>query len=120
MWDDITIGKKEHHERLCSATHCFQIKGEHSISENIQEYWITGLILNFGMRLYKDCNEGRKLTKMIESGKGLLYINKYLDNLVLKNISLDKVRIQIKNYGEKMLRRGQELKQDEIRNALGI
>ena len=120
MHDDIIIGKKNHNQNICSAVHCFEVKGDHGISENKYEYWINGLIFNTYVKIYKDCKEGQRLTTMIKNKKELSIIIKYLNTLVLKHLSVDKMLASIKNYGEEMFEKGKKAKQKEIKNVLGL
>ena len=117
MNKEIMIGKGHYG---CSAVVCFKIKGDHSISENRVSYWINDLIFNQRMKIFKDTKEGQILTTMIETNESLDSIMKYLNNLVLKNMSLDTILASIDYEKKCSFQDGRESMQKDLCKLLGI
>lgn len=122
MWDDVIIGKGPH---ICSAVKCY--KGPETkvyISENQNSYWISDLILDGGMKIFKDTVPGKKLKELLEKAETDKEIEhkiyNYLNRLFLKranpNILMEIIRVKLEEAYDK----GKEMKAEEIRRALGI
>lgn len=94
MSKEIIIGSGE---VQTSAVHIFRIEGKHSISENGGCYWISNLILDFSMKIFKDTPEGKKLTRLIDYKVNLPDILRYLNKLVLENSNHEKLIDYIEN-----------------------
>ena len=78
---EITIGDGN---KLNSTVVCFKIKGDHSISENANCYWISNLILDFKMVIFKNTTEGITLTNMIENEESFDSILDFLHKVLMK------------------------------------
>lgn len=123
-FDDVQIGKRYPH---CGATKV-NIPGDdreyldqrHGISQNRDEYWVTNLVLDLGLRIDKHSKEGQKLKEMIESGKKLSVILPWLDRLVLRHVKVDRLYKAIQDAYETAIEEGMRRKQTEIIEALGI
>jgi len=125
-WDDAQIGKRYNH---CGSQKVnipgsgkSYVDQHHSIYHNRDEYWIGDLVMgmDLGMRIDKLSKEGQKLTKMVKEGKKLSTIIKWLDQLVLKRVKVDKLYQGIKRLREECIEKGMRQKQAEICEALGI
>lgn len=117
MWDDVIIGIGK---RGCSATRVFDIEGEHSISHNDNSYWINDVYLGLGMTIYKNTDEEQKLTKMIEDQVGLDAINLWLEEVLIKHISVDKLKRAVNKALGESFNAGKNLKMIEMREVLGL
>ncbi len=111
MWDDIIIGKGE---KGCSAIRIFKIEGNHNISENRVSFWISNCFLDTGMTIFKDTKEGQQLSKMIESGKTLEQINKWLDLIVIKHLKPDRLKQFIDKVKKESYEQGRKAKVKEF------
>lgn len=101
-----------------TAIHVFELKGEHHISHNYSSYWISNLIFDCHMVIFKDTNEGKLLTNMIERHVPLDSILEWLNHTLLKNMDPAKIMQAValeraEAYGE-----GRRDKAQEIRAAL--
>lgn len=117
MWDDVIIGTGN---KGNSAYTVFAVPGEHSISENSVSYWISDVYLGLGMTIFKYTKEGTALTKMIQDEHPLEEINKFLENVLLRKINVDKLKPAIDSAVKDAFNRGLEAKAQEIRDALGL
>lgn len=117
MWDDVIIGTGH---KGSSAYVVFAIKGDHHVSQNNVSYWISDVYLGLGMTIFKYTKEGEALTKMIQEEKPLEEINKFLEDLLIRKISVDKLKSAIDRATKDSFNRGLEAKAKEIRDALGI
>jgi len=117
MWDDVVIGKGN---KGCSAILCFQIEGNHSISENSNSYWISDVYLDMGMTIIKSTREGRKLKSMIDKKIKLEKIIDYLQKLLFKNVNYKVLMQKISNSQKDSYEDGKEAKREELLNVLGI
>jgi hypothetical protein len=115
--DNITIGKGN---KGCSAILCFQIEGEHCISENSVLYWIHDLIFNFSMTIFKDTKEGKKLKDYIDKKTDLAKIIDYLNTLVLRKIKLSDLQEEIEKVKSESYLLGKTDMKNEFRNLLGL
>ena len=122
MWDDVVIGKGEH---LCSS--CKIYEGPDTkvhISENRNSYWISDLILDGSIKIFKDTKEGKKLTEMLEKQPIDMIaerkISKFLNTLFLRRIKIELLIEFIDNAKEQAYEHGMKMKAGEIRRALGI
>ena len=116
MWDDIIIGDGE----KFNSAYGININGEQSgISENKSSYWISDAYLNLGLTIFKNTKEGKNLTKLIKQ-KNIKKIKHYLECLVIKNCSVEKLKDFIQEVIEKSFKNGKEASQKEVRIALGL
>lgn len=117
MWDAVIIGAGS---KGCSATHVFAIEGKHSISENNVSYWIGDLYLGLGMTVFKNTEEGARLTQMIKDKEGLERINAFLDDVLLRNLNRDKLKAAIDKAIKRAFNEGSDAKAAEVRRVLMI
>jgi hypothetical protein len=117
MWEDIIIGKGD---KGCTAVVCFKIKGKHSISENSVSYWINNLIFDFGMTIFKDTKEGKKLTDMINKETHLQKILDYLNTIVLNKMKLSDLMRGIEKIENESYQKGKLDMKNEFRSLLGL
>ena len=92
--------------------------GSHGIAENTRCYWISNLIFDCHMVIFKDTNEGKLLTNMIERQVPLDSILEWLNHTLLRNMDPAKIMQAVvversEAYGE-----GRRDKAQEIRAAL--
>jgi hypothetical protein len=117
MWDDVIIGEGR---KTYSATRVFSIEGEHDISENKVSFWISHLYLDLGMTIFKDTTEGKLLTDMINNKNSLETITEFLIDILLLNISKDKLKVAIDLEIQRSFNEGRRSKTREIREVLGF
>ncbi len=117
MWDDVIIGKGR---TSGSAIKVFKISGDHGISENRKEYWISELFLNCSMTISKDSDEGETLKTMIDREDTLESILDYLNRILLKFINQDKLRMRIDEAIKSAYQEGSRDRVQIIRESLGI
>jgi hypothetical protein len=116
MFDDVVIGSGP---QPCSAHLVDKIKGDHNISQNNVAYWVDG-ILGVGIQIYKNTEEGRRLTDMIDKEKRLQTIMGYINHLILRHVPAYKLEKRIKAALENSFEAGKEAKAAEIREILGV
>lgn len=117
MWDSVIIGSGSKSWSACKVS---AIEGDHSISEDSASYWIGGLYLDLGMTVFKNTDEGARLTQMIKNKEGIERISAFLDDVLLLNISRDKLRAAIDRAINRAFSAGCDAKAAEVRHALGI
>lgn len=117
MWDDIIIGEGR---IFNSAVRVFAIKGNENISENQSAYWISDCILGFGIKIYKNTDEGAVITKMIAEETPLKKIQHYIDSIVIKHATIEDILIRIKEKEEDAFEEGKKTKTKEIQYAIGL
>ena len=117
MWDNVIIGNGD---KGCTTIICSDIEGDHGISENRVSYWITDCIMGIDCTVFKDTKEGQKISKMREEKKGVKVIQNYIDSLVLKRIDVVVFKNLLKNEQDKYFRKGEESKQEEVKEVLGV
>ena len=117
MWDSVIVGAGS---KGCSACKVFAIEGDHSISENSVSYWIGDLYLGLGMTVFKNTEEGARLTQMIKDKEGLERISAFLDDVLLRNINRDKLKAAIDKAITRAFNAGCDSKAAEVRNVLGL
>ena len=117
MWDSVIVGAGS---KGCSACKVFAIEGDHSISENNVSYWISDLYLDLGMTVFKNTEEGARLTQMIKDKEGLDRISAFLDDVLLRNLSRDKLKAAIDKAINRAFNAGCDSKAAEVRHALGL
>lgn len=117
MWDYVIIGTGN---RGNSASIVLDINERGHISHNAVSYWISNVYLGLGMTIFKDTKQGQALTKMIQDKTPLEEINEFLQGILLKNISADKLKSAIDRALENSFRAGAEHKAQEFREVLGF
>lgn len=117
MWDSVIVGVGS---KGCSACKVFAIEGDHYISENNVSYWIRGLYLDLGMTVFKNTEEGARLTQMINDKDGLERISAFLDDVLLRNLNRDKLKAAIDRAINRAFSEGCDAKAAEVRHALGL
>lgn len=117
MWHDVIIGSGN---SGCSSRCMTNIPGEHSISENNASYWIPNVYLGLGMTIFKDTEEGARITQLVKEGSDAEKILGFATDALLRNINRDKLKKAISNAMAKSFSAGAESKALEIRSSLGI
>jgi hypothetical protein len=117
MWDDVIVGSGT---KLNGAVKCFDIEGDHSISWNSESFWISDCIMGLGCTIYFDTDQGRFLNALIEQKDGLEKIQSYVDSIILKFISITKLKKAIDRLKRDSFEEGKREKAKEIRKVLGI
>lgn len=118
MWDDVVIGKGD---KRCTATKVHSIAGDHSIAQNSTSFWVSSCMLDAGITVFKDTEEGKTLQTlqaMIDANATLDAIMEQIDLIVLSNIEPQKLKQLIKRENENYFNAGQRAKASEIRAAL--
>lgn len=117
-WDDIIIGKGD---KGCNSMKCYDIPGDHGISENMVSFWISDLPLEgVGMTIFKNTTEGKKLMGMIYHKRPLKVINDFLIGIALKRIKVSTFKTALNQLTEGCVREGENSKIREIQNVLSI
>jgi hypothetical protein len=114
MWDDVTIGDGE---MVPCALNLLRVDGI-EISHNSGSYWISGCILNIGMRIYKDTNEGKTLKMLIDDESRYAEIKPWLDCIAVKKLPSEKLIDRIDSHLERAFQDGRRDKASEIRSVL--
>jgi len=114
-WDDVVIGEGK---KSCSAVKVFAIPGNHSISENNTSFWISDCICDSGITIFKNTSEGQDLTLLIKNKTPLEDIQKWIDNIILRNIDIDVFTKLLDKALEDSYRRGKYSKAKEICECL--
>ena len=122
MWDDVIIGSGT---KSCSAVKCYEDpKTGFSISENSNSYWISDLLFDMGMTVYKDTEEGLEISRMINVHEMEVInhrkLKKYLDMTLFKYIPYERLMTAIETEMEKSYEKGKEDKLKEIKEVLDI
>jgi len=86
MSNDVIVGTGQYG---CSAIRVFKIPGKHFISENSVSFWVHDVYLGLNLVLFKDIEEGKQLSKMIEDEKTLDDIMSFLVDVVLCHVTPD-------------------------------
>ena len=115
MYYEVIIGQGV---KVTTAIHVFELKGKHSISHNYSSYWISDLIFDCHMVIFKDTDEGKLLTNMIERQAQLDSILEWLNHTLLKNMDPAKIMLAIEGERDKAFDDGKRAKAAEIREAL--
>lgn len=120
MWDEIIIGSGP--EAVTSINmHLADVKV--SISQNSFSYWISSCFLGVSMKIYKNTEEGKKLTQIMKERHLVASrktIDNFLDQIVLKHLKKSQLLGYIKRSNEEHFKNGRESAQEEMRQALGI
>jgi hypothetical protein len=118
MYDEIVIGKGQH---FCTAIKCYEGKDRFYISENSNCYWISNLIFDTSMKVFKDTPEGQRITKLITNPKPVDHrIREFLDKLVLKHMSYNILLASIQSLKDEAFEEGRNAKANEIKLILNI
>jgi len=122
MWDDVIISKKCGLKyKGTGAILCFEIKGNHSISENSVSYWINLKDpLELSITIFKDTKEGEMLTHMIKQKEPLAEIERYILAIVIRKISPKILIKKIKELSDTQFTKGKIAKAEELRKVLEI
>lgn len=116
MRENIVIGSGN---AGCTAISTF-IECDYSISENNISYWISKGFFNVDLTIFKDTEEGIKLTKLIEPKPDSKKISSYLDSLVLKHANVQLIKKLIENKCKESFEKGVEHNQYKVLSALGL
>ena len=97
------------------------------ISENSSSFLIHNLVFNATLKIFKTTNEGIILQKMIDEELShdpdeliTSTISDYLDNLVIKRVSLYQINSAIEKIKKDAFENGRNNKAHEIKKALGL
>ena len=116
MWDDVIIGEKH---GICGAVKIFGLENQ-NISQNQMEYWIPNCIMGLGITIDKATREGKRLANMISHKRKKYYIQRYLDQLILKHLPVSKLYQKIEQFKRECIQKGREQKRSEILSALEV
>lgn len=113
---DIIIGKGNYGH---TAIKVFDIDHD-NISQNNVSYWVHNCIFDCDLVIFKNTNEGKKLTNLIKKNVSSMEFNKFLDSIVLKKINIENVYTAIKNISDESYELGKRNKITEIKDVLNI
>lgn len=120
MWDDIKIGDGDTGITTISM---FQINGNNleyvSMSQNSVCYRISKCILDTGMTVMKNTEEGKKIAELIKLGDEQ-NLQDYFDSLILKHIKLEVLKNKITNACNESYKRGRKDMTSDFRAMLNI
>jgi len=117
MWKDVVIGEGPH---IVTARHVSEIEGEHRISQNSNSFWISGLLCDLGMTIFKDTAEGTKLTLMINKRRSLEEILNFLNRTLVQHVNQETLVAAIERSKKDAFQEGYRAAQRDIRRALGV
>jgi hypothetical protein len=117
MWKDVVIGEGPH---IGTARHVSEIEGEHRISQNSNSFWISGLLCDLGMTIFKDTAEGTRLTLMIRERRSLEEILDFLNMTLVQHVDQEILVAAIERSKNDAFREGYRAAQKDIRKALGV
>lgn len=89
MSNDVIVGTGRYG---CLAITVFKIPGKHNISENSVSFWVHDVYLGLNLVLFKNTEEGKQLSKMIENEKTLDDIMSFLVDVVLCHVTPDMLK----------------------------
>jgi len=115
MYYEVIIGQGV---KGTSAIHVFELTGKHGISQNRRCYWISELIFDFHMTIFKDTPEGWALTGMIQRNETRDDITEWLNIVLLRNIEPSVLLEAIEEEKDRAFEAGRKDKAAEIRAAL--
>lgn len=117
MWDDIVIGSGN---KGNSSIKVFDMDNGAYISQNNASYWISGALFGFGITVFKNTEEGKKLQKMLSAPCGVKELETFLDDIVLKRGDPDLIKRRVKGMVNGAFNAGRADKMSQIREVLGI
>lgn len=119
MLRDIKIGEGN---TGCSAVVVFGIKNNtlNNISENNVSFWIHNAIFDCELKIMKDTEEGQILKNKIDTGESIEIINRFIDNQVIKRISITDIYQGLKEAHYKGFNEGVQSAQLKMQSALGL
>lgn len=119
MLRDIKIGSGD---SGCSAVVIFGIKDDelNNISENNVSFWIHHAIFDCSIKIMKNTEEGQILKNKIDAGESIKIINRFIDNQVIKRISITDIYQGLKEAHDKGFHEGVLSAQLKIQTALGL
>ena len=118
MWDDVIIGTGNK-GNSATALRAFGVYRS-GISHNAVSYWISDCYLDTGVTIFKDTDEGKALSKLLAENRPYPEVRDFLDDLVIRNLSPDKLKEKIGDAIEQARRDGSRERARLIRNALEI
>ena len=101
-----------------SAISVFKIPGKHNISENSVSFWVHDVYLGLNLVLFKNTEEGKQLSKMIEDEKTLDDIMSFLVDVVLCHVTPDVLKKVIERALKDKYNQGFRDKAAQIRAVL--
>lgn len=122
MWDEVIIKTRSGFQETGVTTiKTFDIPGDHGISDNSRCFRVSEYKpFRFGMTIFKDTTEGKKLTKMIEDKKDPTLIHLNIVKWYLQKASPRLLVSKIKEIKEDSFEQGQKSKANEIKKALDV
>ena len=90
------------------------------VSENRIAYWITNLILDGEMTIYKDTMEGQALSQKLADNVNEYEIKTFLDNVFLHHAKHAYIVELVLKHTENAYEQGRKDKAIEIRKALNL
>lgn len=119
MLRDIKIGSGNYG---CSAVVVSGIRNDdlNNISENNVSFWIDHAIFDCELKIMKNTEEGKILKTKIDNGESIEIINRFIDNQVIKRISITDIYQEIEEVYNKGFNKGVQSTQLEMQYALGL
>jgi hypothetical protein len=118
FFDGVVIGTGEKFSATCM---CYEGRDTKlHVSDNRIAFWITNLILNGEMTIYKDTMEGQALTQKLADNENEFEIKKFLDLIFLHNATYLCITQLLLKYTEATHEQGKNDKATEIRHALNL
>lgn len=125
MYEEITIGKGD---PLNSAVRCYECQIANLsnnlvyISENRNCYWISDLIFDVRMKVFKDTTEGKRIAKLLKNPNKVSdpVLRDYLERLVIKHLPHSSLMRGILELQKEAFEEGKKAKIDEIKEVLNI
>jgi hypothetical protein len=119
MSHTIVINPNKHTAHTRSwGTKCFSYNSD--ITENNAFYNIHHCLFDTVILIYKDSDEGIKITDMIDKNISEKRIKNHVDKIVLSKVSCSYVKNFLEFFEKSSIEDGMEQKQKEIKKVLGI
>ena len=118
FFDGVVVGKGE---KFNGTAKCYEgLDTRLYISDNRIAYWITNLILDGEMTIYKDTMEGQALSQKLADNVNEYEIKNFLDQVFLHYVSHLQLTQLVLKHTEQAYEQGRIDKAKEIREALNI
>lgn len=115
-WDDIVIGKGN---KGSSAITRYKSNNT-TISENSVSYWITNVLLNNGLTIFKYTDEGIRLKNILDQNEPKQFIDNFIIDIILKNIQVYKFNEIFDKMLKDAFKKGMKFKEAQFRQVLGL
>lgn len=114
FWDDLIIGEGHKGNSAIIVRKC----GEVSISHNSVSFWVSNAYLDTGLTIFKDTEEGMRLTRDLRDSVPDVHIENWLAELVVRVMPVDRLKAKISSALGESFDAGRQFQAAKIRSAL--